>query len=400
MRKLLSVLVVLMLTLSVFATANAATSVASTLTAEPWKNALGSTLNFNSNGTGTLVGPAGNVTEFTYKTSGNSATYSYKYWGNFTLDTTVVLGEENGIAYLCLNNAGPLTSASWYPQSQIDTVRQMAQERFEPYSIPFGEEIDLGFLKLTLTHMQNTGRITGGKQSSTSYLASDGHTYVVLFGTIRNTGNRELNLKNVRCELTLDNGKLYSSSGAVIYQEELKDVLPPMGTGEFFAYFNVPAAEAKAFKTGNVVLSLKDGLTSNISFAGFGDFIFSLEIDEAMARASQKEPAREKVYFKESPALPTPESYADCYQSSSNVSSSNGKVTKIRYSFRSFGTSDLTDIYNAYKDGLKKDGYTVSGSTKSFTVSMNGKKLAEVTLGTSSVDFNIMTGNDRLSPLQ
>lgn len=400
MRKLFSFLTALMLALSAFTVASAAPDVSALLTAEPWTNTIGSKLNFKTNGTGTLVGTAGNVTDFTYKIAGDSITYSYKYWGNFSIDTTVVMGEENGIAYLCVGNAGPLTSAAWYPESKIDAVRQMAQEKFETYTIPFGEEIDLGFLKLTPTRMQNTGRISGNKEFGTSYLAPDGNTYVVLYGNIQNTGNRELNLENICCELTLDNGQTYSASGSSIYQDDLEEILPPMGKGEFFANFIVPVSEAKAFKSGKVILSMKEGLTSNISFAGFGDFIFELQIDETMAKATQTEPARAKVYFKESPALPTPESYAECFQSGSRVSSSNGKVSKISYSFQGFGSSGLMDIFNAYKEGLKADGYTVSSGTKSFTVSMNGKKLAEVTLNSSAIDFNIMTGNDRLSPLK
>lgn len=396
MRKMLSFLLALVMGLSLLTTAHAAQDVAAVLTAEPWKNAVGSTLNFKPDGTGSLVGPAGNVTNITYKVSGSSITYSFKYWGDLSLDTVVVMGEEKDIPYLVVGSAGSLTSAAWYPESKIDTVRQMAQDKLEAYGIPFGEEIDLGFLKLTLTHMQNTGRITGGKSS---YMASDGETFVVLFGAIENTGNRELNLGNIRCELTLDNGVTYSAGGSSIYQQDLEEKLPPMGKGEFFARFAVPVDVAKAFKTGKVLLSMVEGLTSNVSFAGFGDFVFELQIDEAMAAASQAEIAREKVYFEESPALPTPESYADCFRSSSNVSSSNGKVTKIRYSFKGYGAVSLTDIFNAYKNGLQKDGYAISSGAKSFTVSMNGKKLAEVTLATSSIDFNIMTGNDRLSPL-
>ncbi len=397
MRKMISFLLAVAMVLSLFTTAYAVQNVAAVLTAEPWKNAVGSTLNFKTDGTGTLVGPAGDVTNITYKVSGNKITYSFKYWGDLSLDTVVVMGEEKEIPYLVVGSEGSLTSAAWYPASKIGTVRQMAQEKLEAYGIPFGEEIDLGFLKLTLTHMQNTSRITGGRSS---YMASEGETFVVLFGVIENTGSRELNLGNIGCELSLDNGKTYSAEGSSIYQEDLQEKLPPMGKGEFFARFAVPVDEAKVFKTGKVLLSMKDGLTSNVSFAGFGDFVFELQIDEAMAAASQAEILREKVYFKESPALPTPESYADCFSSSSNVSSSNGKVTKIRYSFQGYGSASLTDIYNAYKNGLKEDGYTISGGTKTFTVSMNGKKLAEVTLATSSIDFNIMTGNDRLSPLK
>lgn len=111
------------------------------LTAEPWVNPFGTQLVFGANSKGKMVAPTGDVTNFDYEVSGDSVTYTYKFWGDFTTGATFVYGEEDGIRFLCLDEAGKLTSASYYQASKIDTVRQMAEEKLETYAVQFGEKL-------------------------------------------------------------------------------------------------------------------------------------------------------------------------------------------------------------------------------------------------------------------
>lgn len=53
------------------------------LTAEPWVNPFGTQLVFGANSKGKMVAPTGDVTNFDYEVSGDSVTYTYKFWGGF-----------------------------------------------------------------------------------------------------------------------------------------------------------------------------------------------------------------------------------------------------------------------------------------------------------------------------
>ena len=398
MKKSVMLLVAMILSLSFLCTAHAATIDTSVLTAESWVNPSGSTLTFDSNNKGKLVGNTGYITDFDYEVSGDSVTYSYKFWGDFTTGATFVYGESDGIPFLCLNQAGDLTSAAYYPASKIDTVRQMAEEKMETFEIPFGEEIDLGFINFTVDTLQNTLAIESASKQGVSYRASDGMIYVTVSGNAKNTGKRELNVANLSCALTLSNGNSYVGTATVDCQNNLNSTFPPAQNGTLILYFAVPEEDAKNYATADILLAMKDELAANVSFPGFGDFVFTLHADEAMAATAQQEPVRDKVYIEESPALPSPESYGDCFKSGSSVSSSNGKVSKIKYSYSSYDSSKAAELMQAYKEGLIADGYTVSGSDVNFTVSIANTKLAEVSLDSGSIKMDIVPGNDKLKP--
>lgn len=146
------------------------------------------------------------------------------------------------------------------------------------------------------------------------------------------------------------------------------------------------------------MLAMRDELSANVAFPGFGDFVFELHVGKALAAAAKQEPARAKVYIEESPALPSPESYGDCYKSGSNVSKTNGKVTQISYSYKPYDSNKAQSLLQAYRAGLIADGYTVSGSASNFTVSLSNTKLAEVSLQSGTIKMSIMPGNEKMKP--
>ena len=369
------------------------------LTAEPWVNPFGTQLVFGANSKGKMVAPTGDVTNFDYEVSGDSVTYTYKFWGDFTTGATFVYGEEDGIRFLCLDEAGKLTSASYYQASKIDTVRQMAEEKLETYAVQFGEKIDLGFMEYTPETLQNTFTIeSSGVDMGGSYQAGDGRKYVAVYGTVKNTGKRELKIENISCTLTLDNGKSYAGSAEVDTANQLGDTLAPTKSGTLILFFAVPEGEADSYASADVVLAMRDELSANVAFPGFGDFVFELHVDKAMAAAAKQEPARTKVYIEESPALPSPESYGDCYKSGSNVSETNGKVTQISCSYKPYDSNKARSLLQAYRAGLIADGYTVSGSASNFTVSLSNTKLAEVSLQSGTIKMSIMPGNEKMKP--
>lgn len=106
----------------------------------------------------------------------------------------------------------------------------------------------------------------------------------------------------------------------------------------------------------------------------------------------------ELVYYEECPVLPTPEKCTDFKQTGHSKSSSNGKVTKIKYkySLRSNSRATLDDSLNAYLDVLKIEGFSTSKSGNSTTISYDKKKVATVKIADSVLEIDIVPGNDKL----
>lgn len=108
---------------------------------------------------------------------------------------------------------------------------------------------------------------------------------------------------------------------------------------------------------------------------------------------------REIVYFDECPILPKPISYVDVYESGSNTSSINGKVSSITYRFAQMNNADQTlrEVYDQYIAALKNEGYTVTVSQNQATILSGSTKLAVVSINGSNIEFSITPGNEKLT---
>ncbi len=105
----------------------------------------------------------------------------------------------------------------------------------------------------------------------------------------------------------------------------------------------------------------------------------------------------EPEYYTDCPVLPTVESYTNVYQSGSNRSSSNGKVTKITYRYRLRNSSDsLSEAFNEYVAAVKTAGLSVTVSGKTATILYGSTKLATLEANTDELTMAIVPGNEKL----
>ena len=115
--------------------------------------------------------------------------------------------------------------------------------------------------------------------------------------------------------------------------------------------------------------------------------------------SGDKNAVRNRVFFDESPSLPKPESYTDVDRGSRNSTAVNNKMKTLSYSYGPMNKKDkVADVLEAYINGLKADGYTVSGSGKGYTVKNGSKKLCTITSG-NKMKVDIQLGNENLRTL-
>ncbi len=128
---------------------------------------------------------------------------------------------------------------------------------------------------------------------------------------------------------------------------------------------------------------------------GAGDFIFGLDLtaDMVLAAAAEEkagEEDREVVYFEQCKALPRPDSYLNCHQSSHSVSTSNGKTKSAKYAFTPNGSLSVEDMKDRYLDRLKEEGFTVKIKSGKTTIYLKNKKLATVTVKDGALSFDLV----------
>lgn len=390
MKKTISVIIFLCFLFTVYAFAE--NNITEKLTAETWISASGSRLEFKNGGKGSFVGK-----DMTYETSGNSVTFTYAYWGDKTTSITLYMVEDED--YLCMATTpdADLRHSVWFQESRYEEIRDAANRNMEPYDASFGEEIDLGILKFTLDEVKTTGEIRGSGSGGFVIIPDESGQPFVFSGTVENTGKAEVNLNNIKASLVVGDETI--DSQILIYADAdgtLQNKIAPMGKGTLYIARNLTDAQRSKLNGATLTLSMAEDLSSAPSFLGYGDIILRWTVDGEKAEGASSQQLA-MTYFEESPALAEPTSFFSCSQSGKNVSSSQNKLTRIRYSFKGFAGESGAEMASMYCDALKEAGYTVKKSGGNYTVSYSGKTLAEFTGEGDRMTINVTVGNEKFT---
>lgn len=361
----------------------------SILTAETWVMD-GSSLTLLADGTGKLTNAQDMTFDITWTAKGSDVTYTFDFYGKHTVELT--LGDQDGVPALALRDG----SATWYPQSRYAELAAASNADLSLYSAALGEEINLGFVKMRFTGAEVTGIIGG---DSMWYPAKDGMRFFSLVGCVENTSGMELAINRLCAEMTFDGQYTYSADAAIVTNGMKQESLPALMDAEYRIYAEIPEKLVNSLGACTVRFALDNNFAGKPSFLGDGDFAFEVALDGDTCARAKDGPAREMTYFEESPALPVPTSYVDVYPSGSNVSSTNGKTTRISYRYTVRTNVDkAADTFKGYLEALKQDGYTVKESGGKYTVLTGSVELATVTISGSTLELDIRPGNEKLQP--
>lgn len=390
-KKLFSmILMILLLFLSTTAFGEATQTPEQIIVSENWKglSADSSTFSFSQDGTGSLTYSNGGGLDTTWQLNASQLTVSYELYGKRSV--TYTFEQKDGYYVLSVpDNGGYLVR-----ESDLDTLLSEGRSDIETYPVQFDEKLMLGFADITFNTAQVTSTISS---KNGSYMpAAEGTQYFCVVGKISNGSSRALPVNNMSVEFTFDDA--YTFSGAVTMDQagELTSQLPPVSDGILYLYAQIPDNLVKSFKTCSVVISFNDNLAARPMMLKDGSFLFSLAMDESICILAKKGPVRETVYFEECPILPVPTSYADVFQSGSNVSSTNGKTTRIVYRYMVRGNNlKIDQVLSAYVDELTALGFSVTNNT----VFASKTQLATLTLSGETLEINIKPGNEKLKDL-
>ena len=187
------------------------------LTAEPWVNSDGMTLIFSDGGKGQMINVQNMAFDTTWTASGDSITYTFSFYGEHSY--TLTMAQENDVPTLTLNDTG----AVYMRKADFEKLAEQKQsEGANFYDLKLGEEVDLGFVKLTFT-----GAHTSRKIGEETYRVADGGTqFFCLTGSIENTGKAEVSSNMIRCEVVINGEYTYSAStdflfGGAVFVENL-----------------------------------------------------------------------------------------------------------------------------------------------------------------------------------
>ena len=365
------------------------------LTAEPWKSTSGATLTLNADGSAVL---SSNMDiEGTWSYAEPTMTFTYELYGTRTLE--LILEQKDGVWQLHTEDGQGL----YLPESQADEAAAAANAGLNAYPIELGTPITLPFATITFDHAEVCG-IVGVSETGHAYrTAPDGMRFMALMGTIENTSNIELKAEQIRGEIVFDNNYTYSAAAhadTVATNTRGFGVLAPLTSCDYCVYAAIPESLVGNFSTCRVTFAFNENFAKTPNYMADGDFAFTVELNEEASAAAQEGPVRELTYFEECPILPVPTSYADVNQSGYSSSSSNGKTTRINYTYRALLSGDsIADLCDQYLAALRETGYTVSEGAGETTVSANGTLLVTITLDGDSMKLDIKPGNEGLSAL-
>ena len=370
------------------------------LTGNVWKSVNGNVLMLNKDGTGSAIYSAGTIS-ITYTMTGDEIVYSYPIsLGSFTInmDQKLVYCEEGGISCLCDPDKGvSVRSGVWFPESQIQSLIDQYNTGYESYEVKLGEEIDLGFLTMTVDQAQSLLEIKSEKGGISPVLQA-GNRFLTLKGRIRNTGKSAMNLENLSGMLLLNGQKTeYRVYAFAELAEGMLQEIPVNAEGTLFIYAEVPEKEATSFTEAEFLITINDGLGTVSTFLNTADFLFSYRITDVTAEAARQLPQKEIKYFEESPSLIRPESLVDVTQTNWSTSKSNGKYKKIQYKFAPVGSGNANALMQEYGEKMKEAGYTVSTKKNQLQVSFKKKELVTVTVESGKLVFNVKPGNEKFN---
>ena len=392
MRKLISMLLTVCLLLAGFCFTVQAEEAEAILTAEPWKSTSGTLLTLNADGTAKLVSNTEIDGEWSF--SEPNLTFTYELYGTRTLE--LILEQKDGVWQLHTADGQGL----YLPESQAAAAAAAANANLQAYEIPLGTPITLPFATIIFDHAEVTGMVGSNELHHSYNTAAEGTRYMALQGTITNESNIELKAEQVRVEFVFDDNYTYSGSANadVLLDGGKIGVLTPLTTCDYTLYTAIPEALTTSFKTCRVTYALNDDFATTPNYLADGAYVFVTYIDEEASSAAQQGPVRELTYFEESPILPVPTSYADFRESGHSSSKSNGKVTRISYTYRALLDGDsISDLCDVYLEALKEAGYLVEQNGGEYTVSAGGTQLATIKLDGDSMSMSINPGNEGLT---
>ncbi len=356
------------------------------LTKEKWKSLSDSTLTLNADGTGILDG--GMAIEGTWEYNDPQMVFSYELYGSRTFE--LKLESKDGIWQLT-NEEGAMFA--W--ESITDEIIKKSAQETTGYDLQMNEAVTLPFVTFTLEKAELVDMV-GGKEIYRP--ASEGYKFFTLHGTIENTYKGSLNIGNLVSIFTF-NGEFNYSGTVNIYTGAVgNSELDPKTKAELDIYANIPNEMAESIENCSVLFSFNDNFEKGSKEVGKGTYIFHVTIDEKTASAAKEGPAFEKIPFEECPVLYKPSGISSVYESGSGSSSSNGKVTSIRYSFTSRKKgAKAEELFNEYTAILREEGFELKEGKKGTVIYLNNKELATITQTSSGISLNIVPGNENLT---
>lgn len=342
-----------------------------------WENA---SIDFKPDGTGVFVNNSGKTFDMAWTAQGNEVSFEYQFYGKRS--ETLVLAQAGG--------GWTLTDDDGNVYSQNGSA---AEEESNAYTVAFGEELDLGFAKITFHRVQLMMQLHGSGSNSPYTIAADNSHYFALVGTLTNTSSRTLNVSDVFGEIMLDQ-YIYSTKAEVDHNGRLEDSISPMSSGAYYIYSTVPDTLTKIASSGEVKLAFNFDFAGTPSSFDRADFVFQVALNDQDIANAWKQPEREMAYFSECPALPMPSCFADVSEVSMFTRKDN-----VRYSFKKLHIYDEEEnLLQLYRDGLKDHGYAIKGSGTEFEVYSGTKKIADVSGGNFGwVEIEIPNGLTRFT---
>lgn len=277
-----------------------------------WENA---SIDFKPDGTGVFVNNSGKTFDMAWTAQGNEVSFEYQFYGKRS--ETLVLAQAGG--------GWTLTDDDGNVYSQNGSA---AEEESNAYTVAFGEELDLGFVKITFHRVQLMMQLHGSGPNSPYTIAADNSHYFALVGTLTNTSSRTLNVSDVFGEIMLDQ-YIYSTKAEVDHNGRLEDSISPMSSGAYYIYSTVPDTLTKIASSGEVKLAFNFDFAGTPSSFDRADFVFQVALNDQDIANAWKQPEREMAYFSECPALPMPSCFADVSEVSMFTRKDN-----VRYSFK------------------------------------------------------------------
>lgn len=297
---------------------------------------------------------------------------------------------------LCACGSNSDSTIAGEQNNQKETASTPAGEPADDY-VQLGQEIDVGSATITFSGTKLAYTI-----GETIYVtAQDGMRFFGLMGTLENTGGKELSVDAICAEMVFNDNLTYTARALIGgNRNSIFNTVAPLATAEYWVYAEVPDALLDNLSTCEVRISLNEDYASIPETLEDGDYIIRLRLDEEVCQSTLDAMDTATEFFTECPILPTPVNYSPVQETSSSSSSSNGKVTSVKYTYSvAFGRSDdVREIYNTYVSKLQNIGFTIqSGSDSNCDIYSDGTKLASVSVGNDRMEFEIVPGNENLT---
>lgn len=244
------------------------------LTAEPWVNSDGTTLIFNDGGKGQMI--SGMTLDTTWTTSGDSVTYTFSFYGEHSY--TLTMAQENDVPTLTLDETGTV----YMPKTEFDKLAEEKQkENGNLYQLKLGEEVNLGFVKMTFTDVEAMDKI-GGTMFSLRPL--EGQRYFGAVGAIENTGKTEIFTQKVRAEVVINGSYTFRADVYFATSEVYMEVLEPMSKAEIYIVASMEENAIEQIESCEVHFALNDQFKTQPMFVSDGDYAFSIALDEVSVK--------------------------------------------------------------------------------------------------------------------